>query len=1092
MPLKIISRSPAAEVDADPERMKRTRLQELDLKAKSILEAWSTQATDASEGYGPQQQKEAGLFSSGDDYRWTQSYYRDTTSADDNERGSAERVNHQSNYTEQWATNDKHRALHRKIGSVLYWSQHGSQWHGGPIPPDRVSDYNYNKPFHKFGNQNHKRPSEREDRNAAVGAYRTGGWDAFYAKADEISARKSRQVGPPTIEEKWATTTAEGGPAAEAKGGGSSRHQVRANSARSHFPYKGEETGGALSVKFGDVNAFVPDSPENRDLFEGFKKAYQTGKNVTFENESGGESLSMLDIFFRLSDSARMTKYGAGTIRELYDAEFADGKAPTVQATKILRKNQWSQEDMNAQYDEGREYVFTDSYYRYDYDNTPNLEFGDADDPVTRGNHQSFTLSRPDEKTIELKRNIQRATVRNPEGDQWPNRSANGKSIFNRNEQYDQRFKKSDTVSYRGQIYQQDGTKIIYNMLGWPEVTGISPNIQPFGKNRYARNLEELWFSLVNIKTDGPASTQVQRSGADIRLSTFFSSDRISNLDYKVRFLSALDGSFANVPDSRQVSYQGARGFNVGQVEPYNKNTGDYQFGDAREMDIYDSGRLHRILSNINGYEQELMEIKPGGNRINIVFNIRVNLSKLLQQNLLMPTDLYPANASNYNQTLDLATAIEEGVSSHINDDTFTKLYLENRSALHSTESGQFKRNPPGTIAGVPIADLQGPVTPQTGVGGQYDAGDADDGSPVFRIEDEDGPTGRNNTITKDRGFIDNIPGQVHGNISSPGGLMPAVENDGANVGAETLDFPDQTTFTKTRWRANEQFFPFMFETINKKGSALMGQEYKQYAYFQATLQSLTESYAPAWSSKHFFGRTEQIHTYTMTERTIDLSFVIFATEIRRLQNLYERVTWLAQQAYPSYDSNNRLKAGPLIKMTIGDMFSGLNGFIRSLSFDWNHLGPGGKWEITQGLRIPMSCTVTMNFTVMHDDMPDRNYAFYPGPLRGGKGLIGDRGISKDHPEGGPLISTAARAKRSGEVFDELWADGMMSRYQLQQAANAAGLSVDSLVNKMRAAESGGGGRTQQYIDWINTNSSIGKNDKDYINSAGEKDLVFT
>ena len=55
MPLRIISRRPA-EVATDPERMKRTRLQELDLKAKSILEAWDTQATDASEGYGPQQQ----------------------------------------------------------------------------------------------------------------------------------------------------------------------------------------------------------------------------------------------------------------------------------------------------------------------------------------------------------------------------------------------------------------------------------------------------------------------------------------------------------------------------------------------------------------------------------------------------------------------------------------------------------------------------------------------------------------------------------------------------------------------------------------------------------------------------------------------------------------------------------------------------------------------------------------------------------------------------------------------------------------------------------------------------------------------------
>mgnify|MGYP006970138745 CR=1 FL=1 len=275
------------------------------------------------------------------------------------------------------------------------------------------------------------------------------------------------------------------------------------------------------------------------------------------------------------------------------------------------------------------------------------------------------------------------------------------------------------------------------------------------------------------------------------------------------------------------------------------------------------------------------MEIKPGGNRINIVFHIRLNLNRLLQQNLLMPSDIHPIS-NNVRQELgvgkadDLATAIEEGTSSHIDDSTFVKLYLDNRSSLHAAGSAEHARTPPGTIAGVPVASLQGPLSEQKGIvaDGVNTTGKENDNYPVFTFEED---YRRNNTITQDRGFIDNISGQVHGNRSGIAGLMPAVENDSGE------DFPDKTSFGKTRGRANEQFFPFMFETVNKKGSSIAGgPEFKQYAYFQATLQSLNESYAPAWSSKHFFGRTEQIHPYTMTERTMDLSFVIFATEKRR------------------------------------------------------------------------------------------------------------------------------------------------------------------------------------------------------------------
>ena len=170
--------------------------------------------------------------------------------------------------------------------------------------------------------------------------------------------------------------------------------------------------------------------------------------------------------------------------------------------------------------------------------------------------------------------------------------------------------------------------------------------------------------------------------------------------------------------------------------------------------------------------------------------------------------------------------------------------------------------------------------------------------------------------------------------------------------------------------------------------------------------------------------------------------------------------------------------------MTIGDMFSGLNGFIRSLAFDWSHLGPGGKWEITQGLRIPMSCTVTMNFTVMHDDMPDRNFALYPGPLGGGVGLLGDRGKSNVFPEGGPLIATAERKSNDNDLeFMQQQLDmGRAQGRDVQEELDDLEARIQSraaLVN-----------RKQQYIDWVQNNKWSGTPTA-IRGLVGEEDLVF-
>ena len=614
------------------------------------------------------------------------------------------------------------------------------------------------------------------------------------------------------------------------------------------------------------------------------------------------------------------------------------------------------------------------------------------------------------------------------------------------------------------------------NAQTWPTISSVSfDKYHADGRPIAPRSLEEMWHSENVVGFNSPTTIDVGRTNINETISNVFGGNVVSERDYKLRFLRATASSFANVPQPDDVRSQGEKGFNVGQVAPYvdGSTPPEYIFGDKRELDIDPDPTVVKLLKKIESFEQQLLRVKPGANRINLIFNIRVNLNTLLEQNLLMPSDLDP-EIGGPEQQEDFATAIEEGRVSNINDDTFTKLYLSNRSVLHSQVGNiEHNRDPQGTIGGRSVADLEGPEYAKNA------DFTANDDFKVFKFEED---KERANQYTLQEGFIDNVAGNGISNITKGlSSLLPAVENDNDVIEGRQ----DKTGLLKTIEKMDSQAFPFLFETVNKHGSARQGNEYKQFCYLQATLQSLSESYAPSWTSKHFFGRTEQNHTYTMTDRTIDLSFVVFATEIRRLQNIYERITWLAQQTYASYDGSLRMKAGPLIRMSLGDMFSHLTGFIRSLSFDWSYLGPGGKWEITQGLRIPMACSVQMNFTVVHDDMPDRNYAFYPGPLHHPNGLIGQRGRTSNQPLGGPLINTANRKK----LIEGRNRSRTTGRYEFE-ALEAKLFEVGRVTQNLSQE------REAQYIDAVNHNMSRGNSKLDYTKttegqSVTETDNIF-
>ena len=205
---------------------------------------------------------------------------------------------------------------------------------------------------------------------------------------------------------------------------------------------------------------------------------------------------------------------------------------------------------------------------------------------------------------------------------------------------------------------------------------------------------------------------------------------------------------------------------------------------------------------------------------------------------------------------------------------------------------------------------------------------------------------------------------------------------DRQNVAVRDFKYDKDHGMETVKFSQGQQF-PFVFSTVNKIDGGVdgSGQPRYQICFLQAIINSLSETYAPVWASRHFFGRSEQAHTYTFTDRTIDIGFTVYANEMRTLQNVYERVLWLAQQCYPDYDNTGRMKNGPVVAMRVGDLFQYKVGIIRNLSYDW--LFNGGKWETTAGVRMPQGCTVTMSYQVIHETNPHRDFDYYGGPAGG-------------------------------------------------------------------------------------------------------------
>jgi hypothetical protein len=162
----------------------------------------------------------------------------------------------------------------------------------------------------------------------------------------------------------------------------------------------------------------------------------------------------------------------------------------------------------------------------------------------------------------------------------------------------------------------------------------------------------------------------------------------------------------------------------------------------------------------------------------------------------------------------------------------------------------------------------------------------------------------------------------------------------------------------------DETYFPFMFQDLRDNPP--------KFLYFRAFLkEGLTENFTPEWQQERYYGRVDPVPIYMGTIRTVNLGFDVVAWTPADLPVMWKKLHKLQSMVYPAFDQTGFLKAGPIIRMRIGDLIStgegkGLPGYITSLNFAFDD----GIWNLQEKWKIPRKVSVTLSYTALHENSP--------------------------------------------------------------------------------------------------------------------------
>jgi hypothetical protein len=217
--------------------------------------------------------------------------------------------------------------------------------------------------------------------------------------------------------------------------------------------------------------------------------------------------------------------------------------------------------------------------------------------------------------------------------------------------------------------------------------------------------------------------------------------------------------------------------------------------------------------------------------------------------------------------------------------------------------------------------------------------------------------------------------------IIKRGGAMPTSFED-VNLLLNDIDPQIFRFWIRTISRTHYEVTPEVFYLDDENKVNLARPRYTGHSavFFDAVVKSMNENINPSWNAQSFFGRTEDVHTWQSTNRTLQFSTAFVATSPSQLPSLRAKVQELIRMCYPQIQAIRSVgvlafRAGPIIELALGDMFRTF-GYITSMSINW---GVNGEpiWELSKYGQIVKGVELNLDIQILHKELPHAGTEFY-------------------------------------------------------------------------------------------------------------------
>ncbi|MDA9268147.1 hypothetical protein N9P60_00115 [bacterium] len=148
---------------------------------------------------------------------------------------------------------------------------------------------------------------------------------------------------------------------------------------------------------------------------------------------------------------------------------------------------------------------------------------------------------------------------------------------------------------------------------------------------------------------------------------------------------------------------------------------------------------------------------------------------------------------------------------------------------------------------------------------------------------------------------------------------------------------------------------------------------------FRSFIDSFDDSYSADWGSTQYAGRGDKFHNYQGFDRSINMSFTVYAQSKAELLPMYRRLNFLASSLAPSYSTGGFMQ-GNLVYLSLGGYLYKQLGIIKSLTYT---IPQESTWEIgidekgdvdkTTSVLPHMIKVSGLSFTPIHEFLPSKS-----------------------------------------------------------------------------------------------------------------------